>query len=216
MVMDCASAELSQVRRQRAAGHTHLVHERGGERLRGVRRERRRGAQGHRLGPAHRAVVPVSRRRVTAAAASRRTSRRLIKFAGDKGYDFEMLKAVERVNQRRRAAWSTKMQAHFGIAPGQDDRALGTRVQAAHRRHARSAGHHRSSNGCCAAGARRCRRSIRRRRTWPRGLFGQKITSGRQELRRAEGRRRARDRHRVERVPRAGLTADAQADEERR
>ena len=35
-----------------------------------------------------------------------------------------------------------KMQAHFGTLSGQDDRALGTRVQAAHRRHARSAGHH--------------------------------------------------------------------------
>ena len=66
------------------------------------------------------------------------------------------------------------MQAHFGIAHGQDDRALGTRVQAAHRRHARSAGHHHRRT---AAGGRRARAGLRSRgdARVARGLFGAKI-----------------------------------------
>ena len=54
MVMDCASAELAEVRRQRHAGDAHLVHERGGQRLRAGRRRRRSRAQGDRLRPPHR------------------------------------------------------------------------------------------------------------------------------------------------------------------
>ena len=41
MVMDCAECRTQQVRGQRDAGHADLVHERGGQRLRAVRRRRR-------------------------------------------------------------------------------------------------------------------------------------------------------------------------------
>ena len=91
-----------EVRRQRAAGHAHLVHERGRERLRGVRRRtstRCARPSARIAASARRSCSPAS---ATAAAASRRTSRRILKFAADKGYDFETLKAVESVNQRQK------------------------------------------------------------------------------------------------------------------
>ena len=76
MVMDCASAELCEVRRQRHAGHQDLVHERDRQRLRGATaptstRCARRWAPTAASG--RRSCSPAS---ATAAAASRRTSRR--------------------------------------------------------------------------------------------------------------------------------------------
>jgi UDPglucose 6-dehydrogenase len=38
----------------------------------------------------------------------------LIKFAGDKGYDFQTLKAVERVNDAQKVRFISKLEAHFG------------------------------------------------------------------------------------------------------
>jgi UDPglucose 6-dehydrogenase len=38
----------------------------------------------------------------------------LIKFAGDKGYDFQTLKAVERVNQAQKVRFIAKLEDHFG------------------------------------------------------------------------------------------------------
>ena len=64
MVMDCASAELAEIRGQRDAGVADLVHERSGQRLRARRRRRRSGAEGHWLRSPHRHRVPVSRRRL--------------------------------------------------------------------------------------------------------------------------------------------------------
>ncbi len=65
-----------QVRGELDPGHAHLVHERDRERLRGVRRQRGSGAQGHRRRSPHRVVSSCFRGSVSAAAASRRTSRR--------------------------------------------------------------------------------------------------------------------------------------------
>ena len=65
-----------QVCRQRDAGHAHLVHERGGQRLRAGRRRRRSRAPGDRLGQADRQRRSCSRASATAAAAFRRTCRR--------------------------------------------------------------------------------------------------------------------------------------------
>ncbi len=42
----------------------------------------------------------------------------ILKFAADKGYEFETLKAVESVNQRQKGRLVTKMQAHFGTLSG--------------------------------------------------------------------------------------------------
>ena len=38
----------------------------------------------------------------------------LIKFAGDKGYDFQTLKAVERVNEAQKVRFISKLEGHFG------------------------------------------------------------------------------------------------------
>ena len=38
----------------------------------------------------------------------------LIKFAGDKGYDFQTLKAVESVNEAQKVRFAAKLQQHFG------------------------------------------------------------------------------------------------------
>ena len=65
-----------QVRGQRDAGDAHLLHERAGQPRRAPRRGHRGGAQGHRLGSAHRLRFPVRRARASAARASPRTSRR--------------------------------------------------------------------------------------------------------------------------------------------
>jgi UDPglucose 6-dehydrogenase len=42
----------------------------------------------------------------------------LIKFAGDEGYDFQTLKAVERVNEAQKVRFITKLEKHFGSLKG--------------------------------------------------------------------------------------------------
>jgi UDPglucose 6-dehydrogenase len=42
----------------------------------------------------------------------------IVKFTGDKGYDFEILKAVERVNHRQKSVLAARMEKHFGSLKG--------------------------------------------------------------------------------------------------
>jgi UDPglucose 6-dehydrogenase len=42
----------------------------------------------------------------------------MIKFAADKGYDFQTLQAVERVNQAQKVRFVSKLQTHFGSLKG--------------------------------------------------------------------------------------------------
>ncbi len=42
----------------------------------------------------------------------------LIKFSGDTGYDFQILKAVDRVNQAQKVRFITKLEQHFGSLKG--------------------------------------------------------------------------------------------------
>src|SRR5688572_28441259 len=42
----------------------------------------------------------------------------LIKFSGDKGYDFQTLKAVERVNEAQKVRFVSKLEKHFGSLKG--------------------------------------------------------------------------------------------------
>jgi UDPglucose 6-dehydrogenase len=42
----------------------------------------------------------------------------LIRFAGDKGYDFQTLKAVDRVNEAQKVRFIEKLEAHFGSLRG--------------------------------------------------------------------------------------------------
>ena len=86
----------------------------------------------------------------------------ILKFAADKGYRFEILDAVERVNAQQKSLLVEKMVQHFGSLAGADDRGVGAGVQAEDRRHARGAGHH-DHREAARGRARRCRRTIRRR-----------------------------------------------------
>ena len=139
----------------------------------------------------------------------------LVRFSSDKKYDFKILKAVEAVNELQKRVLVKKIETHFGgqlkgktiavwglaFKPKTDDmreapavpiiEALldkGAKVQAYDPEAMKVA----------------------------KGIFGSKITFADQGLRRAEGRRRAGGRHRVARVPRARLRADAQAAARRR
>jgi UDPglucose 6-dehydrogenase len=42
----------------------------------------------------------------------------LIKFSGDTGYDFQILKAVDRVNQAQKVRFIAKLESHFGSLKG--------------------------------------------------------------------------------------------------
>ena len=42
----------------------------------------------------------------------------VVKFTADKGYEFEILKAVERVNHRQKSVLATRMERHFGSLAG--------------------------------------------------------------------------------------------------
>jgi UDPglucose 6-dehydrogenase len=42
----------------------------------------------------------------------------VVRFSGDKGYDFEILKAVERVNHRQKSLLAGRMERHFGSLDG--------------------------------------------------------------------------------------------------
>ena len=42
----------------------------------------------------------------------------IVKFTADKGYDFEILKAVERVNHRQKSVMAGRMERHFGSLAG--------------------------------------------------------------------------------------------------
>ena len=98
MVMDCASAELSQVRRNAMlATRISFMNEIANVcELFGADVDHVRQAVGSDAASARRSCSPAS---ATAAAASRRTSRRSITFSADKKYDFKILKAVEAVNE---------------------------------------------------------------------------------------------------------------------
>ena len=134
----------------------------------------------------------------------------MVRFASDSDYDFRILRAVEAVNASAEDAPLRQDADALRHAEGQDARGLGPRVQAAHRRHARGAG---DSAGRVAALGGRAGAGLRSRgeQGGEGDLRPARDVRG-QQLRRAEGRRRAGDRDRVERVPPAGLRADARAD----
>ena len=192
MVMDCASAELSQVRGERDAGDAHLVHERGRATCascsaptstRCGRRSAPTGASARRS---------CSRASATAAAASRRTSRRIIKFSADKSYDFKILEGGRggQRAQKQRAA-STKIEAHFGSLKGKTIARLGPGVQAAGPTTCARRRRSRSSRRCSTQGAKVQAYDPEAMRRRARASSATKITYADEELRRAEGRRRA-------------------------
>ena len=128
-----------QVRRERHAGDADLVHERSGECLRSGGRQRRPGPPGGGLRPPDRSVVPVPGRRLRRQLLSQGREG----DAAVRGHQELRLQdpAGRRGGQRpAEAAAAREVEDAFRIAEGEADRGVGARVQAAHRRHARSAG----------------------------------------------------------------------------
>jgi UDPglucose 6-dehydrogenase len=64
----------------------------------------------------------------------------LMHTAEQHGMQFKILQAVEEVNEAQKKLLFEMVSKHFGGPRGQEIRGLGPRLQAAHRRHARSAG----------------------------------------------------------------------------
>ena len=134
----------------------------------------------------------------------------LLKSSHDKGYDFKILRAVEAVNDQQKSRLFEKMESHFtslkgrtialwGLAfkPRTDDMREAPAIVMIER--------------LLAAGAT-VRAYDPEAGETARRLFDSRIALSREELRRAERRRRAGDRHRVERIPGAGLRKDAPID----
>ena len=198
-----------QVRGERDAGDAHLVHERSRQRLRGGRRRTSITCGWPSPPTGASAARSCSLASATAAAAFPKDVKAMLHFAANHKYDFQILHAVEDVNEQQKLRLLAKMQAHFGVAQGQAHRRLGAGVQAEDRRHARGAG--RSADQGTAR---------RRRHGQAYDPEAMKVAQGhlrleghlrREQLCGADRRRCAGDRHRVERVPRAGLRADAES-----
>ena len=134
----------------------------------------------------------------------------LLKSGQDHGYDFKILHAVEGVNDAQKERLVAKMLAHFGSLKGKTIAVWGLAFKP-RTDDMREAPAIVIIEGLLAAGRHRPRlRSGGDRngalRVW------RSDHALRQELRRADRRRRARRGHRVEHVPRAGLRQDARAD----
>ena len=106
-----------QVRGERDPRHAHLVHERGRERVRGVGANvdqvRRAIGSDRRIGPSF--LFPGIG---FGGSCFPKDIKALIKFSGDKGYDFQTLKAVDRVNEAQKVRFVAKLETHFGSLEG--------------------------------------------------------------------------------------------------
>ena len=166
LMMDTASAELCKYAANSILATPHLVHERDRERLRARRRGRRSRAEGDRVGPAHRHVVSVSRRRLRRQLLSEGREGAAQVVASTRDTTSRSCTRSKTSTSCRRGGWSRRWRRHFHELEGPHHRAVGPRVQAADRRHARGAGDLRSSTGCwrwAPRSARTIRKQGRRR-----------------------------------------------------
>ena len=116
------------------------------------------GAPGHRLGSAHRLALPLSRRRLRRQLLSEGRARRCSSPRSSAGTPLQVLGAVEAVNEAQKRVLVDKIVARFGDDLSRPPlRALGPRVQAEHRRHARGAVARDHRRRCCSARRAICR-----------------------------------------------------------
>ena len=135
----------------------------------------------------------------------------MLRFAAKNRYDFQILKAVEDVNERQKMRLLEKMQKHFGSLKGKRIAVWGLAFKP-RTDDMREAPAVPLIQGLLAAGAT-VQAYDPEATNIARTIFGSTCHLRRDELRRPGRRRRAGPRHRVERVPRAGLRAHAQTDE---
>ena len=134
----------------------------------------------------------------------------MMRFAEDKDYDFQILRAVEAVNEEQKRLLVTKMEEHFGSLKGKRIAIWGLAFKPK-TDDMREAPAVPLIQGLLAAGAT-VTPTIPEAMKVAQEDFRLEDSVRRQQLCGADRRRRAGDRDGVERVPRAGLRAHAQAD----
>ena len=113
LITDVTSAEMIKRRLERVPGDQDLVHQRDRERLRGGRRERRRGRP--RDGPRcpHRVELPAAGPRLRRLLFPKDVAA-LKQLAGNSGYHFQLLSAVIEVNELQKRRAVAKLKRHLG------------------------------------------------------------------------------------------------------
>ena len=129
----------------------------------------------------------------------------IIKFSSDKKYRFRILEAVEAVNEAQKLRLLERLDEQFGKKLKGETIAVWGLAFKPRTDDMREAPAVPIIEGLLERGRARCARSTRRRKPVAQRIFKKRITYARERLRRAQGRRRAARRHRVERVPRAGF-----------
>ena len=164
MMMDTASAELSQVRGELDPRDAHLVHERDRQRLRAGRRRRRSGAQGDRrptAASAPRSCFPAS---ATAAAAFPKDVKALLQVVARQGVrlpDPRRGRGGERQSEAAaRRARCRRTSASCGAGRSRCGGWRSSRGPTTCARRRRS-----PSSSACSSSARRCAPTIRKRAT---------------------------------------------------
>ena len=128
----------------------------------------------------------------------------LLKIGEDAGAPLGVVAAVDRANQEQKRILLPRIAAYLGGLAGQGGRGLGSRVQAADRRHARGARAGRDP-GPAARAERRCARTIQRRCRRRGASSATGVTLCARSYDAVEGADALVAGHGVERVPRAGL-----------
>ena len=158
------------------------------------------------VGPAHRPVVPLSRRRLRRQLLSEGRQGDACSSPRAKNYDFQILKAVERVNERQKVRLLAKMQQHFGSLKGKRIAVWGLAFKPK-TDDMREAPAVPLITALLDAGASVTAYDPEAMKV-ARDIFGTRVTFADKSYDALHGRRRAGDRDRVERVPRAGLAQD--------